>query len=282
MQGLPTRVMCMSELEIPDLTGLGLPGAFTGAGAGALGLYWTLGPSIKAVGNAFGQWTEYRMNNLLRIGEKVSARRDSQSDLDDGSPRAVHPRLAVDLIENASWVDDDLHQEYFAGLIAGELSDSDEGLFYSRVVSGLTASQVRLHFLIYRAYEGSFAAIQTPRFNDGDAGLRQLTVRASKSSFADAMHLESVATPSWAAAVHGLERAGLVSEIAPVAAGDDTIAAIPSLLGAIIYHRALSYTPIGIDAIRSDRAQLKRIDGHSYAPFPDSVAGLAGAVIGAV
>jgi hypothetical protein len=78
--------MCMSELEIPDLTGLGLPGTFVGAGA--LGLYWTLGPSIQAVGSAFGQWTEYRMSNLLRIGEKVSARRDSQADLDDGSPRA--------------------------------------------------------------------------------------------------------------------------------------------------------------------------------------------------
>lgn len=269
----------MSELEIPDLTDLGLPGAFTGAGA--LGLYWTLGPSIKAVGNAFGQWTEYRMGNLLRIGEKVSARRDSQADLDDGSPRAVHPRLAVDLIENASWVDDDLHQEYFAGLIAGEKSESDEGLFYSRVVSGLTASQVRLHFLIYRAYEGSFAAIQAPRFNGGDAGLRQLAVRASRSSFAGAMQLESLASPSWAAAVHGLETAGLVSEIAPVVEGDDTIAAIPSLLGAIIYHRALSYTPIGIDAIRSDRTQLERIDGHSYASFPEGGAGLADAVIGA-
>jgi hypothetical protein len=270
----------MSELEIPDLTGLGLPGTFVGAGA--LGLYWTLGPSIQAVGSAFGQWTEYRMSNLLRIGEKVSARRDSQADLDDGSPRAVHPRLAVDLIENASWVDDDLHQEYFAGLIAKETGESDEGLFYSRLVSGLTASQVRLHFLIYRAYEGSFSTVLTPRFNENEESIRQLTVRAPKSSFAEAMQLESVTSPTWAAAVHGLERAGLVSQIAPVSAGDDTIAAIPSLLGAIIYHRALSYTPVGIDAIRSDRAQLERIGGHSYASFPDDVGSLSNAVIGAV
>ncbi|WP_140162908.1 hypothetical protein [Agreia sp. VKM Ac-1783] len=270
----------MGELEIPDLADLGLPGAL--AGAGALGIYWTLGPSIKAVGNSFGQWTEYRMNNLLRIGEKVSARRELQSDLDDGSPRAVHPRLAAALIENSSWVDDDLHQEYFAGLIVGEKNESDDGLFYSRVVSELTASQVRLHFLIYRAYEGSFATIQAPRFNGGDAALRQLTVRASKSSFTGALQLRSFDSPSWAAAVHGLVRAGLVTEIAPISAGSDTIVAVPSLLGAIIYHRALSYTTEGIDAIRSDRAQLERIDGHSYAPFPDGVAGLADVVIGAV
>jgi len=160
----------VSELEIPDLADLGLPGAF--AGAGALGLYWTLGPSIKAVGNSFGQWTEYRMNNLLRIGEKVSARRESQVDLDDGSPRDVHPRLAADFIENSSWVDDDLHQEYFAGLIAVEKGQSDDGLFYSRVISGLTASQVRLHFLIYRAYEGSFAFIPAPHFNEGEESSR--------------------------------------------------------------------------------------------------------------
>lgn len=270
----------MSELEIPDLTGLGLPGAFVGSGA--LGLYWTLGPSIKAVGNAFGQWTEYRMNNLLRIGEKLSERRDAQPSLDNGSPRAVHPRLAADLIENASWVDDDLHQEYFAGLIAGEMSESDEGIFYSRIVSSLTASQVRLHFLIYRAYEGSFATIPAPRFNGGDADLRRLAVCAPKTSFANAMQLDSIGSSSWAAAVHGLERAGLVNEIAPITVGDDKIAAIPSLLGAIIYHRALSYSTSGVDAIRSDRAQLKRIDGNSYASFPTGVVGLPDAFIAAV
>jgi hypothetical protein len=188
----------------------------------------------------------------------------------------------VDLIENASWVDDDLQQEYFAGLIVREVSDSDEGLFYSRIVSGLTASQIRLHFLIYRAYEGSIATVQTPRFNNGDADLRKLAVRASRTSFADAMQLESISSSAWAVAVHGLERAGLVTEIAPVKAGDETIAAIPSLLGAIIYHRALSYTPVGIDAIRSDRAQLERIGGHSYASFPDTANSLSGSVVGAV
>lgn len=179
----------MSDLEIPDLAELGLPGAL--AGAGALGLYWTLGPSIKAVGNAFGTWTEYRMNNLLRIGEKVAGRAE-QFDGGIRSERRIHPRLAADLIENASWIDDDLHQEYFAGLIAGETSESDDGLFYSRIVAGLTAKQVRLHFIIYRSYEGSFAAVETPRFNGGEQQLRQLTVLAPKSAFAHAMGLESV------------------------------------------------------------------------------------------
>ncbi|GAA1681636.1 hypothetical protein GCM10010977_31680 [Citricoccus zhacaiensis] len=268
----------MSELEIPDLAELGMPGIFTGAGA--LGLYWTLGPSIKAVGSAFGQWTEYRMNNLLRIGERVSERRDSQSGLDDGKPRAVHPRLAADLIENSSWIDDELHQEYFAGLIAGETGSSDDGLFYSRIVSNLTSSQVRLHFLIYRAYEGSFAFVQSSRFNGGESDLRQLMVRAPKTAFAETMEMDSASGSSWAAAVHGLEAAGLVTEIAPISKGAEIIGAIPSLLGAIVYHRALSYTPIGVDAIRCDRDQLKRIGGHSYAPFPDTAPKLTGVTFG--
>jgi hypothetical protein len=267
----------MSDLVIPDLAELGLPGTL--AGAGALGLYWTLGPSIKAVGNAFGTWTEYRMNNLLRIGEKIAGRRD-QFDEGVSSERRIHPRLAADLIENASWIDDDLHQEYFAGLIAGEAGESDDGLFYSRVVAGLTAKQVRLHFIVYRSYEGSFAAVEGPRFNGGEEHLRQLAVRAPRSAFAHAMGLESVSTPAWAAAVHGLERSGLLTQVAPVAVGSDTIAAVPSLLGAIIYHRALSYTPAGIDSIRSDREQLRRIGGHSYAEFPSGAAVLSDATIG--
>ncbi len=268
----------MSELDIPDLTELGLPGAL--AGAGALGLYWTLGPSIKAVGNAFGSWTDYRMKNLLRIGEKVSERRATQADLDGGAPRSVHPRLAAQMIEAGSWIDDDLHQEYFAGLIAGETSGSDDGLFYTRVVSELTASQVKLHFLIYRAYEGSLAHFTEPRFNSGIEGLHRLAVRAPRSAYADALGLDDIRDGTWAAAVHGLERAGLVTQIAPEAEGSDTVVAIPSLLGAIIYHHALSYTPTGIDAIRSDRAQLARIGGHTYASFPDGAPQLAGAKIG--
>lgn len=268
----------MGELDIPDLTELGLPGALVGAGA--LGLYWTLGPSIKAVGNAFGSWTEYRMKNLLKIGEKVSERRATQSDLDDGAPRSVHPRLAAHVIEAGSWIDDDLHQEYFAGLIAGETSGSDDGLFYTRVVSELTASQVKLHFLIYRAYEGSVAQVLEPRFNAGDDSLRQLAVHAQRSAFAEAMGLENLHGGTWAAAVHGLERAGLVTQIAPMTAGSDNIVAIPSLLGAVVYHHALSYTPAGIDSIRSDRAQLMRIGGHTYASFPDGAPKLAGATIG--
>jgi len=106
-------------------------------------------------------------------------------------------------------------------------------------------------------------------------------VSASSASFADAMQIDSIASSTWAAAVHGLERAGLVGQIAPIAAGDDRIVAVPSLLGAIVDHRALSYTPEGIDAIRSDRAQLQRIGGHSYASFPDGIPRLD-AVIGAV
>ncbi|WP_296607450.1 hypothetical protein [Nocardioides sp.] len=275
----------MSDSDIPDLSALGVPGA--AQGAGALALYWTIGPSIQAVGRVFGEWTEYRLRNLLRIGEKVAKRIPSDPEPDG---QGINPRAAKVLIEEASWVDDDLHQEYLAGLFVASRSPdgvSDDGAYYTRIVAGLSASQVRLHYGIYRAYYGSTldGTGLDHRFNGSNDDLRAIAVWAPRQSYFDlAAAREGAASgDGFAAAVHGLQREGLVTEVAPPVVDDPHIVAVPSLLGAVVYHRAMGYTPTGVDAIRSDRAQLQRINPeYTFAELSPEPAQLAHARIAPV
>lgn len=128
-------------------------------GVGALGLYWLAGPSIKNVGRAFGDWTDWRMRNVLGLGEKLQARREQEEQAGtepDGTQ--VHPKVLHEVLENGSWSDDDVAQEYLAGLLmAARTPDGkDENSAYlAGIVARLTADQIRLHHLVYFALHGT-------------------------------------------------------------------------------------------------------------------------------
>lgn len=120
-------------------------------GAGALGLYWVAGPAIKAVGASFGEWTKSRMDNVLSIGEKV-ARRVGADAPDDG--QSVPPRVFYEVLNEGSWISDDVQQEYLAGLLIASrtpLGKNDDGAYYARLVTGMTSNQIRFHHAIYDA-----------------------------------------------------------------------------------------------------------------------------------
>jgi len=239
----------LAELEIPDFTELGVDGALTGAGA--LALYWTFGPSVKAIGNAFGTWTEYRVSNLLRIGEKVD-KRIAGVLVEDG--QTIHPRAAKELIDEASWIDDDTHQEYMAGLLVASRSPegiSDNGVYYTRIVANLSSAQIKLHHALYGAYENSLGGNveNATHFNGDGEGRRRIAVHAARDSF----HEVCGDYDSFAVGANGLLREGLIDDYG--SSGDESYVFVPSLLGAILYHRALGF-PAGIGAIRVETAQL--------------------------
>lgn len=134
-----------------------LIGAHGLQGAGALGLYWVASPTLKNVGKAFGDWTDWRLRNVLGLGEKIQARREQDPRPADEQDK-IHPKVLHEVIENGSWSDDDLAQEYLAGLlIAARTPDGkDENSAYlAGIVARLTADQIRLHHLIYAALHGT-------------------------------------------------------------------------------------------------------------------------------
>lgn len=150
------------ELDILgiDPTAVGLPAA--AAVAAGLGLKWVAGPSIQAVGQAFGEWTQIRVRNLLRLGERVE-KRIQPGDDSDGS---VPPRLLYKILEDGSWIDDDLAQEYLAGILVGSRSadgGNEDGVYMAHVLSTLTSTQVRMHYAVYQKF-----ATLTPDLEVGD------------------------------------------------------------------------------------------------------------------
>lgn len=128
-------------LQAANLDEYGWPAAAAGAAA------WFFGPSIKRVRTNLAQWTDYQSANILGLFRKIKARQDELVPLDP-----IHPRVAAQILETASWSDDDLVQNYLAGLTidASTQGESDDALFYARIVDRMTASQVRLHYAVYR------------------------------------------------------------------------------------------------------------------------------------
>lgn len=254
----PDRGLAVSgdEFDFVD----GLPG-FGLAGAGALGLLWVLGPSARAFGKNLGRWTDYQTDNLFRLSAKVKERLGDQPPSDEGS---VHPRVAKEILDAAAWIDDDLHQEYLAGLIVEARSQDgkDDGqILYTRIVAGMTASMVRVHHALYSAYLGT-----------------KHTAAVGKSFVheKDWLHLSVIATnQSWSlcasngrpdrgisdlvTATHGLHAAGLIKGSAFPDQGADRARyqLVPTLLGAQIFGNAMFTPTVGADSIRLPMEELR-------------------------
>lgn len=218
----------------------------------------------------------------------MAARQNSTTKSDN---EGMHPRVAKMLIEEASWVDDNVHQEYLAGLFIASRSPegvSDDGVYYARIVAGMTASQVHMHYGVYGAYAGSFTNANLKHlFNGSLEDRRKIAVVAPTESYrnltggGDATERQS----SFSVASNGLLREGLIEDCAPPngTLNASHTATVPSLLGAIIYHRAMGYTTQGIDSIRSDRKQLARIDpSYVFAQLDPDLPSLEDAVVMAV
>lgn len=229
----------MSE-DIPDLGDIGIPSA---AGAGALAIYMLVGPSLRAVGNAFGDWTDYRVRNLLRIGEKAGQRLEGKPDV---AFRAVHPRLAHELIENASWVDNELQQDYHAALLAAasQSPKSEEIAYYSRILSNMSPAQTALHYATYRAYAGTTQPVPVSKqtFNRL-RDTKDVAIHAKIGEF----NRVTGGTLSWATA--GLQHEGLMAEVGWSDRDDQIYCVTPTAAGALLYWLTFDY-PDPIDSIR--------------------------------
>lgn len=119
------------------------------AGGGAAGgvLKRLLGPSADELAEAMRRWTSFRVNNVTRIVDSADKKSDGSE------PGEVHPRIVHRLLEEGSYCDDELMAEYLGGVLAGSRSAGgrdDRAVAWSDLVTGLSALQVRAHFLIYR------------------------------------------------------------------------------------------------------------------------------------
>lgn len=129
---------------MPDPVTLGAL-ALTAAGARKV-----LGPAADEIGNALGRATEFRLRNWGQIVERAQAKLGDAAE----DPGTVPPRVAAKVLEDGSWCDDEVMQEYLAGMLAGSRNDrggNDRGAYWADLVARLASDYLRLHYLLYRA-----------------------------------------------------------------------------------------------------------------------------------
>lgn len=109
-----------------------------------------LGPTMDVIGTHLAQYTDMRLSNVRRVAEKAEVKKRKY-----GREGAANPRVTFKVLEEGSYSDDELMAEYFSGLLAASVTPNgrdDLALPWTTIVAGMSTTQVRLHFLLYREW----------------------------------------------------------------------------------------------------------------------------------
>ncbi|MEO1091880.1 MAG: hypothetical protein AAFX81_14715 [Pseudomonadota bacterium] len=110
-----------------------------------------LGPTADYLGGELENFVKNRHDNIDRIFR--SAIRKS-SDLDDD--KVVSPRILKEVVNEGSYMNDEVGVEYVGGILASSRSDdakNDHGLWFAQKVKTLSTYDLRLHYLFYRSLQ---------------------------------------------------------------------------------------------------------------------------------
>jgi hypothetical protein len=111
-----------------------------------------LGPTAEYIGDGVKNWTEKRVGNVRKIFQKASARVETM-ELEE-LKSAVPPQLLMQVLEYGSFTEDDLIQEYLAGLLVSSrtgISNDNRSAVLCQLVQNMSVYQIRLHYLFYHS-----------------------------------------------------------------------------------------------------------------------------------
>ena len=130
------------------VAGVGLARTADAAGQeGAKLIARVLGPSADVLGQALAGWTQTRVDNVRNIAKRADRKAE-------GRGGAVNLRVAQKILDDGSYVDDEVMAEYYAGILAASKTptgDDDMGQPWVAQLGTMSSIQVRLHYLMYRA-----------------------------------------------------------------------------------------------------------------------------------
>ncbi|MGE5425468.1 MAG: hypothetical protein ACM3PZ_00015 [Bacillota bacterium] len=81
------------------------------------------------------------------------------SDVNDG--KSSNLRVTRDVFWNGSFTDESICAEYFGGILASSRSEDgkdDNGVYYVDLIKSLSSNQLKLHYLIYHAFNKYFSS----------------------------------------------------------------------------------------------------------------------------
>ena len=230
---------------MPDLTTLGL------AALSAPLVMKILGPTSDYIGGELKEFTERRVNNINAMFHNAARKLGSKLD----EPGQVPPKVLKTIINDASYSDDAVFVEYFGGVLASARTPTgrdDRGARLAKIVDGLSAYQIRTHYLVYSTVAKRF------RVEDNTIltlkGRRKMELFIPYNDYASAMQFTPAESNNQLLdhVMHGLANEGLIEldwqygpKKALEAAGKkslgDGIVCIPSAFGAEVFLWAFGY-----------------------------------------
>lgn len=240
-----------------------------------------LGPPADEVGKALAQATESRLRNVERIAEKAERKLGEQAEV----PGTVPLRVAAKVLEDGSWCDDDVMQEYLAGVLAGSRSadgSDDRGAYWADLVARLAGDYVRVHYLLYRALHDKGGAVEGPSISllegqqarsvylplSGLAASLGVTLEEAHKIGNSSLHVlarESlIAATGWGNGVHVLEHVKGATE--------PGVHAVPSHAGMELFMWAQGVAPLSALDILEPRPSVSLFDEH-LVPVEGAVVG---------
>jgi hypothetical protein len=131
----------------------------TGTGLAVLGvaklLEKLLGPTAEYVGDGIKNWTEKRVNNVKRIFSIAFERLGEEIH----EPGEIPPRVLKGILEDGSFIDDELGAHYFGGVLAASRTTNkqdDRGASFIALLTKLSSYQIRLHYVLYSILKKQF------------------------------------------------------------------------------------------------------------------------------
>jgi hypothetical protein len=152
------------------------------------GINKLLGPTADYLGNEVRGLVEKCNINLDVVFRRALRILGSRAE----EPGQVAPRVLKQILADAPFCDTPVVQEYFAGLLASsrtESSSDDRAIPYSNLISSLSSSQIKFHFLLYTGMRAALAG-QDEHLSTS-AGRQKLGVFTSFASIEKAFGISS-------------------------------------------------------------------------------------------
>jgi len=117
-----------------------------------------LGPTAEYIGDGISTWTQKRITNIRLIFDNAVRKLGRKIEIEGSVP----PKVLKGILNDGSFVDDELAREYFAGVLASSRSSvqrDNRGASFIALLNEMSNYQIRAHYIYYlivkRLFDGS-------------------------------------------------------------------------------------------------------------------------------
>jgi len=231
-----------------------------------------LGPTADYLGDGIRDFAEKRVKNIKNIFNKAEEKLKDKSNTNGSVP----PRVLKHIIDDGSYVDNELAAEYFSGVLASSkstISRDDRAITLLRTLNSMSTYEIRIHYILYRTYREIFIDFPTFSLSKSDVATKFLLFIPG-DSLINALAIEEGEEINQILehAIPGLVNRGLIGgnyrfgseewmkESNQKLTGSGLLTC-PSLLGAQLFLAAHGYITTSGNSLCDPNLQLNNLDG---------------------